>query len=100
MKKIDGSRDEKEFYIPRDPEPKHSDFGSKVTDQGVGVLKVLCNGLPAMHSTSCGTEAEMLGSLMMLPSGVYSTHTVQDHHSLKGTVPRDFLLLVFFMNQF
>ncbi len=45
------------------------------------MLKVLYNGLPAMHSTSWGTEAEMLGSLMMLPSGVYSTHTVQDHHN-------------------
>ncbi len=58
MKKIDG------------------DFGSKFIDHGVEVLyKVLYKGLPAIHSTSCGTEAEMLGSLMMLPSGVYSTPT-------------------------
>ncbi len=82
-KKIDGSREKKEFFIRRDLEPKHSDFGSEFTDHGV---EVLCNGLPAMHSTSCGTEAEMLGSLMMLPSGVYSTHTARDHHNPKVSI--------------
>ncbi len=53
------------------------------------MLKVLYNGLPAMHSTSCGTEAEMLGSLMMLPSGVYSTpHSTGSSQSLKVSISR------------
>ena len=31
-----------------------------------------------MHSTSWGTEAETLGSLMMFPSGVCTTHHIHD----------------------
>jgi hypothetical protein len=59
-----------------------------ILDPNLLITKLkLHNGLPAMHSTSCGTEAEMLGSLMMLPSGVYSTHTVEDHHNLIVSIP-------------
>ncbi len=38
MIKIDGSRDEKEFCIRRNLEPKHSDFVSKFIDHGVEVV--------------------------------------------------------------